>query len=198
MGRVARRRAVRLPSRSLITFPPRSTIIPDGRISRVRLEEQVLSSSLPGPSWTDPSQQPVCSRLPRRGPVVTEPQPLSAGRVSPHRPCSQGPFAPAMCYYRRHCSYGPMRQSRAHQRTSRLAVISPAFRARHLPRFDHPPFGCCRHPYAGRPEACICPPTSASALAVAHSRELGTFTPHRGAERSVAGALSGVNVTTLQ
>ena len=60
----------------------------------------------------------------------------------PHQPCSQGPFAPAVCYCHHHCSYGPMRQSHVHQRISRLAVISPppgqeTFPALHLRPCDH-------------------------------------------------------------
>jgi hypothetical protein len=120
--RVARRRAVRVPSRSLSTFPPRSTIIPDGGISPVRLEEQVLNGSLPDPPWPEPRS--ATSLLPPTAMrcVITELQPLRAGRGSPHRPCSQGPFALMACYRHRPCYSGPMRQSRAHQRTSRFRL----------------------------------------------------------------------------
>jgi len=143
---------------------------PDGGISPVRLEEQVLAGSLPDPPWSEPRS--ATSLLPPTAMrcVITELQPLRAGRVSPHRPRSQGPFAPTACYHRHLCSYGPMRQSSAHRRTSRYTVIAPASRAEDLPRFDHTPFGCCRHPYAGRPGACMCPISSAPTLAIARNR----------------------------
>ncbi len=70
-------------------------------------------------------------------------------------------------------------------------VISSALRMRDLPRIDHPPFGCCRHPYAGRPVACMYPTSSATALAIIHFRETWHLHSHRGAEHSVTGALSG-------
>jgi hypothetical protein len=129
--------------------------------------------------------------------VVTEPQPLCAGRVSPHRPCSQGSFAPVMCYYHHPRSYDPMRQSRAHQRTSRLAVISPASRARDLPRFDHTPFGCCRHPYAGGPVARMRPTPSATALAIIPIERIWHPHPHCGAEHSLRSSW-WVHISTLQ
>jgi len=52
-------------------------------------------------------------------------------------------------YYRHHCSYGPMRQSRVHQRISRLAVISPASRTRDLPCVASQALRPCRRPYTG-------------------------------------------------
>ena len=70
-------------------------------------------------------------------------------------------------------------------------VISRASRARDLPRFDHPSFECCRHPYAGRPVACIFPTSSATALAIVYIRETWHPHSHRGAEHSVTGTLSG-------
>jgi len=81
--------------------------------------------------------------------VITELQPLCAGRVSPHHPRSQGPFAPAVCYCHHHCSYGPMRQSHVHQRISRLAVISPASRTGDLPCVASQALRPCRRPYTG-------------------------------------------------
>ncbi len=53
-GRVARRRAVRVPSRSLITFPPRPTIIPDGGLYPIRLEADAPSGQ-PPPSHSSPA-----------------------------------------------------------------------------------------------------------------------------------------------
>ena len=57
-------------------------------------------------------------------------------------------------------------------------IISPALLATDLPRFDHPPFGCCRHPYAGRSAARISPTSSAATLAIAQvSTDLAPSTP---------------------
>ena len=77
------------------------------------------------------------------------PASVCAGRVSPHHPCSQGPFAPAVCYCHHHCSYCPMRQSHVHQRISRLAVISPASRTGDLPCVASQALRPCRRPYTG-------------------------------------------------
>jgi hypothetical protein len=55
-------------------------------------------------------------------------------------------------------------------------VMSSASRSRHLPRFDHIPFGGRRHPYAGRPVACMHPTSSATALAIVQQR--GTWHLH--------------------
>ena len=77
-------------------------------------------------------------------------------------------------------------------------VMSSASRTRHLPRFNHTPFEGRRHPYAGRPIACMCPASSATALAIVCLRKTWPLRPHGGAEHSVAGALSGSAVSALQ
>ena len=80
----------------------------------------------------------------------------------------------------------------------RKLVMSSASRTRHLPRFNHTPFEGRRHPYAGRPIACMCPASSATALAIVCLRKTWHLRPHGGAEHSVARALSGSAVSTLQ
>jgi len=187
-GRVARRRAVRLPSRSLTTFPPRPTIIPDGRVSRIRLEEQVLNGSLPSSPWTIP--KPATGLLPPTvigGAVVTDLQPLSAGRVSPPHPCSQGPFAPTACYCRPHCYYDPMRQSRDHQRTSRLRLYRRPLGHETFPVLTIHPSDVAATPTPEgqrRASTHLLPPLHRPSSTL---KGLGAFTPHRGAERSVSG-----------
>jgi hypothetical protein len=72
-----------------------------------------------------------------------------------------------------------------------LPVISPASRSRHLPRFDHLPLECRRHPCAGRPTACMHPTSSAVALAIVLASKTWRLRSHCGPEHSVSGALGG-------
>ena len=87
------------------------------------------------PPWPEPRSATSLRPPTAMKSVITEPQPLCAGRVSPHRPCPQGPFAPAVCYYRHHCSTAPC---------ASLVPTSefPALRLYHWPLDTRPSLRC--------------------------------------------------------
>lgn len=109
--------------------PPRSTIIPDGEISPVRLEADVPFGQ-PSPSHFLPACSGPASGLrwpsgaigyrPFLAAVIALRKAGTHAGVRPLAPhVAQGPFTRAVCYHRRHRYYNPMRQSLAYQQTSR-------------------------------------------------------------------------------
>ncbi len=76
------------------------------------------SRSFPACTWVSDRFAAIYSAGPDLG---DNPSALSALAPSPSPTLahSQRPFARTVCYHHRHCSYGLLRQCRAHQRTSR-------------------------------------------------------------------------------
>lgn len=116
----------------------------------------------------------VCCNLQRRSGSWRQPECVISTRtlsfshacLPPEALCSDGLLSPSSLLVRPHAPV-----SRPPTNFPGALVISPASRPRHLPRFDHAPFGCCRHLYAGRPVACMHPIPSATALAIVRLEE---------------------------
>jgi hypothetical protein len=168
--RVAGRRGNRGTIKELGSGSSPPPNIPDVRISRIRLKEQALDGSLPGPPWTEPRK--ASSLLPPHTMTASHGSPASA--CWPCRPSSQP--APRGASLLRFVITAVIATTASCVRLPSTcafpdsAVIALASRTTDVPRLDHASVSWCRRPYAGRLPECIRPGSSSGTLAFAYPR----------------------------